>query len=294
MTEFCQQGEAMLTRPRLIVAASVLVFVGSQIVLLGVVPGAEERHSPAPAGPSARRYVDHFEFDRHREDLLSDQFRLFSHPVVQAELKLSSVQVVCAEKTWRTPDKEVPNVVQLLSARKEQMARPNLTEQERKAISDESLRRCNDLRSEFLQQKLREFLDLKQRQRLDELLIQMRGPVLIAVDPRLTTSLRVPSNQLAAIKNVISETDKQIIPCLARFGRGFISGFEANETAADRDGEMKGLIADIERLLTSRDDQILQLLTEEQRQRWKVLQGTPLRIQWDPWEFLLEPFEKKE
>jgi hypothetical protein len=271
---------------------SARVLVGA-IVLLGVASTAEKRQALAQAGASARRYIDPFEFDRQREDLVGDQFRLLAQRAVRAELKLSSNQVVAVEKAWHTPHKELPGVAEFIARQKEKLADPHVTEQEHKALGDELARGCVSLRSGFLQQKLREILELKQRQRLDEILLQMRGPILIAVDPRLVARLEIRSDQMAAIKGVISETDKQIIPSLAKFGRGFISGLRTNESEQDRDREMRELIDRLGGLIKDRDDRILQRLTEEQAKRMKALQGAPIRIQWDPWEFLLEPFEKK-
>jgi len=220
-----------------------------------------------------------------------DQYRLLTQGVVQAELKVSAKQAVALEKAWNTPGKETPGLAEFIASHRKNRDRPNLTEQERLALNAEVSRGIARLCDELLQQKLREILEPKQRQRLDELLIQMRGPVLIVVDPRLASRLDIRSDQMTTIKGVVSETDKQFIPSLKKFGRGFISGFGPSESEQDRDREMKELIDRLGRLIKDRDDRILQLLTEEQAQRWKALQGTPIQIRWNPWEFLLEPFD---
>ena len=264
------------------------------IVVLGMASAAEMGQADLPAAATARRYIDIFELTRYREDLVSDQYGLLSQPVVQAELKISPSQALAIKKAWWGPhDKEIPGLAEFTSRHKEKIARPNLTKEERLALNDEARRGVSDLTSKFLRQQLREILDAKQRQRLEELLVQMRGPVLIVVDPTLASRLDVRSDQLTAIKNVISETDKQIGPTLAKFGRGFISGMGAGETEQSRDREMKEAITQLMRLIPERDSRILKSLTESQGKHWRALQGAPIQIQWDPWEFLLSPFEKK-
>ena len=245
---------------------------------------------PQPAY-TARRYIDMFELDRSPKDFLSDRYRLLAQAVVQTELKLSPTQAAAIEKAWNTPEKEIPGLTEFIAGYRKDRDRPNLTKRERTVLNTEAIRGITKLCDDFHQQKLREILEPKQRQCLDELLIQMRGPILIVVDPRLASRLGIGSDQITAIKGVVSETDKQFIPSLKKFGRGFISGYGPNESEQDRDREMKGLIDRLGRLIKNRDERILQLLTEEQAKRWKALQGTPVPILWNPWEFLLEPFD---
>jgi hypothetical protein len=75
--------------------------------------------------------------------------------------------------------------------------------------------------------------------------------------------------------------------------RGFISGYAANETEQSRTREMNELIPRLQQMVRQRDAGILQILTAQQADHFRSLQGKSLSIQWDAGEFMRLPFEKK-
>ena len=84
----------------------------------------------------------------------------------------------------------------------------------------------------------------------------------------------------------------KIIPALQKFGRGFISGYGPGENEQTREREMNDLITRLRRMITERDNKILNALSDDQRKTWIGLQGEPLQIEWSPWDLLKVPFEK--
>jgi hypothetical protein len=134
---------------------------------------------------------------------------------------------------------------------------------------------------------------LSQQARLRQIVFQVRGPVLVVLDTNLASELGVDSRQLDEMRAVVSKADREMIPLFQKYGRGFISGYSANETEQDRTREMNELIPHLQQMVRERDDGILRILTAQQTEHFRNLQGKPLSIQWDAREFMRLPFEKK-
>jgi Spy/CpxP family protein refolding chaperone len=118
--------------------------------------------------------------------------------------------------------------------------------------------------------------------------------VLLVFDTELVSELGIDSRQMKQMREVVSKTDREMIPTLQKFGREFISGYGANETEQDRIREMNELIPRLQQMMRQRDNSILQILTAQQRNQFETRQGKPLSIRWDSWEFMRIPFEKKD
>ena len=102
--------------------------------------------------------------------------------------------------------------------------------------------------------------------------------------------MKLSRDQLAAVKQVASEGDKHILPCLAKFGRGFISDYRFRESDEEHHREMQRILDRVVPLIKDRDDRILRKLNGEQNQCWRTMQGAAFQIHWAPWKFFTEPF----
>jgi len=211
-------------------------------------------------------------------------------PEVQTDLQLTQDQLIEAQNAYNSLSKQIPGLDEFIAAQKEKNA--NLSEEELASQNFETMRGISRIMSDFYFQKLKTILTSRQNDRLDQLVLQVHGPVLIFVQTNLVSALQISPDQMKRIQEVISETDPEITPTLQKFGRGFISGYSPGETEESREHEMKELITSLHRLIKQRDERILQVLTEEQRRQFGNLQGTPLEIKWNPWEFLREPFSQ--
>jgi hypothetical protein len=248
--------------------------------------------------PSARLYLDMFEIERYapRADpeasLMTTRFRLLERPEVQTDLGLSADQTNAIQTAYRTPRKEVPGLNDFIVEQREK--KKDLAEVEHKAHSLESSRGISRRTAEFHGMKLRDILTTQQHDRLDQLLIQAHGPALILVQTNLAFALAITPEQMKGLTVQVHEADREIIPDLQKYGRGFISGYGPGEDEKTREREMKELITSLRRLITDRDNRNLESLSDDQRKKWHVLQGKPLQIDWSPWRLMKTPFEKED
>ncbi|MCK9555925.1 hypothetical protein M0R36_08965 [bacterium] len=249
-------------------------------------------------GPTARLYLDMFEIERYaphadpQASLMTTRFRLLERPEVQADLGLSQDQMHAIRTAYKTPWKEIPGLSDFIAEQKEKKA--GLSEDDRKAANLESSRGISRRTAEFHGQKLNDILTPQQHERLDQLLIQAHGPVLILVQTNLASALAITPEQMKELTAQVHEADREIIPDLQKFGRGFISGYGPGEDEKTREREMKELITRLRRLITVRDNRILELLSDDQRREWPALQGKSLQIDWSPWDLMKTPFEKED
>jgi hypothetical protein len=247
--------------------------------------------------PSARRYLDMFEIDRvfphtdPRSDLIMTRYRLLERPEVQANLKLSPDQVRGVRNAYTASWAQIPGLSDFVAGQRKKMT--GLSEDARKLCILEQSRGIDRITADFFRDKLSELLSRKQQERLDQLVIQVHGPVIIAVDGRIATQLGIGSQQMERIKSLLSKTDRDIVPALQRFGRGFIAGYSVGETAEAREREQTELIARLPKMICQRDSAILDILTDGQQKAFRNLQGQPLQVEWNPWELLRIPFSEE-
>jgi len=254
--------------------------------------------NPTSPGPSARLYLDMFEIERYaphaepQTSLMTTRFRLLERSEVQSDLGLSQQQVTAIRKAYKTPWKEIPGLSDFIAEQKEK--KQGLSEEERKAANLESSRGISRRTADFHSHKLSEILTPQQHERLDQLLIQAHGPVTIMVLTNLASPLAITPEQMQNLIAQVHEADRDIIPDLQKFGRGFISGYGPGETEQTREREMEKLINRLRRLIGKRDHRILEALSTDQREKFSALQGKPLRIEWSPWDLMKTPFEKED
>jgi hypothetical protein len=222
---------------------------------------------------------------------MTTRFRLLERPEVRADLGLSNDQMHAIRTAYKTPWKEIPGFGNFIAEQKEKKAA--LSEDDRKTANLESSRGISRRTADFHGQKLSEILTPRQHERLGQLLIQARGPVMIMVQTNLACALAITSEQMTNLTARVHEADRDIIPDLQRFGRGFISGYGPGESEKTREREMKELIHRLLRLISARDNQILESLSDDQRRKWFDLQGKPLHIEWRPLDLMRTPFENE-
>jgi hypothetical protein len=250
--------------------------------------------------PSARRYVDFFEIDRispatdPETELVKTQFRVLERPEAQADMGLSQEQMTSVQVAYQAPADQIPGLTEFIAQRRSAKQRSDLTKEERTAQNFETSRQMGQITAKFHTQKLQRILTPRQWDRLNQIVLQVRGPVLLVVDAESASALGIDTGQTEQMREVVRTTDQEMIPTLQKFGRGFISGYSQNETEQDRTREMNELIPQLEQMMRRRDDRILQILTAQQREKFTMRQGKPLSISWDPSDFLRELFEKRD
>ncbi len=246
--------------------------------------------------PSARRYLDMFELNRvfpdadPCADFVTTRFRLLERPEVQADLKLSPDQLREVQRIYATPCSQVPGLSGFIAGQRKKVS--GLSGEARESCNIETRRGINRITADFYSEELTELLSKKQQKRLDQLVIQVHGPIIIAFDTNVASTLVIRLDQMEQIRSLLNKTDQDISPALQRFGRGFISGYGIGETDKSRELEMTNLITRLRQMITERDEAIQGVLTNDQRKKYRNLQGPPLQIEWNPWNLLQLPFEE--
>ena len=253
---------------------------------------------PRTPGPSARLYLDVFEIERYAShadplaSLITTRFRLLERSEVQIDLGLSQDQMLAIRTAYNIPLEGIPGLSDEIAERKEQKG--DVSEDERRTYDLESGRRVRRRMADFYGKKLIAILTPQQYGRLEELLRQAHGPVVILVQTNLASALAIHPEQMKNLATQVHDADREIIPALQKFGRGFIADHGPGETEETREREMNELLTSLRRMISLRDTKILDALSEDQRETWMKLQGRRLRVEWAPWDLMKTPFEEDD
>jgi hypothetical protein len=248
---------------------------------------------------SARRPIDFFEIDRLSEvtdpetELVRTKFRLLERAETCSDMGLSQEQSNAVRRVYETPYAQIPGMTEFRAQQKAARQKAGLTQQERASLNFATGRGMGRIWAQFSTQQLLAILLPQQGERLEQLLLQARGPLMLVIDTNLAAALKLSPEQMQRMRDVVRQADEKIIPVFRKFGRGFWAGYSANETEATRTRKMSALIPRLRRMIGERDKSILRILTAEQNDQLKARQGNLLPIQWDPWDFMKEPFEKE-
>lgn len=228
---------------------------------------------------SARRYIDPFEFDRLQTDLVRSKLVLLDQQTVREHLGVSSQQLDSIRELVSTPVRDIPGVSDLFEQRK--------ARQESDSVGQTTVQTyrtaLQQLIAKYHEKGLSTILNAPQLDRLSELLVQMRGPVILMHSP-WKGQIALSEKQALRIKEALSTADKKVQPLLAQYFRSFIGGSEGDlsrEKIANR----------LREYLQARDGAILSILTDDQREKFRSFQGTKFAIQWQVDEILKDPFQ---
>jgi hypothetical protein len=238
---------------------------------------------------SARRYAELL-----GNDELFLTFSLLERGDVQHELKMTAKQVAIVKQAYTA--REIPGMTEFLANSRKRQSDPTLSAVDRvkmgKAVHAEFRSRIEA----FQRKELSAALSAIQRQRLDELLTQMRGPIAILDNPAISSKLRLSERQRAEMQDTVKHYEAGLGWLRARYGRQQISGLHVNETLEDRQKEVEALFVVIHAIEKGRDADLLVglRLTPDQLASWRKIQGKPFPIAWTPTSVSDFPFEEKK
>ena len=135
-------------------------------------------------------------------------------------------------------------------------------------------------------------LSADQKKRLDQLVIQMRGPIVMVEDPEIASELQLSEKQRAEQADTVKHYQKGLAWLQGRYGRKQIGGLRVGETLEDRKKELGAMFVVIRAIERERDADLLVGLTPEQLRLWRKIQGKPFPIAWPPTSVSDSPFEK--
>jgi hypothetical protein len=241
--------------------------------------------APAVAGrASARRYVDLFELEPRATDITMHKYALLEQLKVQRALYLFAGQMEKVMEAFKTPINRIPGLSTFMLAQQARSREETLDPEQARAIERETVQGMGRIISLFHEQKLQEILTQRQRARLDELIIQMRGPILLALLDPLAVQVELDATERAAVAQLLRVGVAEIAPRVKGLAQVLErSGAESAEGIAR--------VASLRRALQKRDAAILAALRPQQRALFEKLQGRPLPLSWDAAKLLGLPFK---
>ena len=232
--------------------------------------------TPLSHGQSARRYVV-----APFEDLTTiSKFYLLDRHEVQRDLNLTTNQVATLAEAFNTPYEKIPGLggwqarYRGLSAEEKGQYM-----KDREAIS-----------STWFESQIVGILKRKQRDRLDALLLQMKGPRAIMTIPGMMEKLGVTPEQAAKIQRIIREHQDEWSPFYRQFGHYMLQRSRSGQTAEEAQKEQDTLVATITKILKNQDEAIMAELTKTQRNQWQGMQGPLLPVSWPETNGFYVPF----
>ncbi len=141
--------------------------------------------------------------------------------------------------------------------------------------------------------QLQAVLDPPQMVRLNQLLIQMRGPVIIVTDTNIQSQLQLSADQTATLSNTVSRYEFWRWPFINRYGRQQVAGI-VRQSMDERLAELDALYLATTEIIKDRDKDLLHTLSNEQRRVFEQLGGRPLSIAWPKHTMVFGDNQKKK
>ena len=152
---------------------------------------------------SARRYAE-FEWN----DELSLTFCLLARDDVQHELKMAAKQVVRVKHAECAGSAEIPGLMDLLQNGVKKQSDPTLSASEKHKLTKTAISEVKTRTESYQRKELSATLSVDQRQRLDELLLQMRGPTAILDNRAIWSKLQLSEKQKAEMIDTVKNYEK--------------------------------------------------------------------------------------
>ncbi|MGA3285471.1 MAG: hypothetical protein ABSD57_13570 [Verrucomicrobiota bacterium] len=234
---------------------------------------------------SARRYAS------LSTDPVTCKYFLLSTKQVQAALDLTQPQIKSLESAMLSSPTSIVAIAELRRSQK-QLLETAHSDEERANIRRAGNEKAHLLIHQNWEAVLQSTLSSNQTKRLDQLLLQMKGPHAILEDTNVIQQLTLTKEQTNQL-NQISGSYNQLLSLLHHRYLGLQIQPERKRDRADVDSEIESLARVIKEIEKDQDSGLLAVLNTEQRHLWNSLCGTPVRIDWQPEYFASVPFEEE-
>ena len=253
-----------------------LLLAAIALILLGA------GYAPLSHGQSARRYVV-----APFEDLTTiSKFYLLDRHEVQRDLNLTTNQVAALAEAFNTPYEKIPGLGEW------QARYQGFSQEEKHRQKSQYMKDRETIFSKWFESQMANILNRKQRDRLDALLLQMKGPRAIMIIPGMMETLGVTPEQAAKIQRIIREHQDELFPFYRKFGHNMLQRSRSGQTAEEAQKEQDALVVIITEILKSQDGSIMAELTKTQRDQWQGMQGPLLPVSWPETAGFYVPFQK--
>jgi hypothetical protein len=211
---------------------------------------------------------------------MSNTLGLLMRPEVQNEIRLDLRQ---RNALAQVQDNARNRAMQRIRDQFQQMR--NLSPEERRQrmqnMRNEMMTQMQQFQGEINEQ-LKQLLRENQLERLHQLDLQWRGPMAMA-DPKVAEEIKLSQKSRAEINKIFSEYQRSV-------GEVFRGAFEqwqqqggprGGAPMPDFQSRLSPLRQKVDELKKSSEQQVLELLTPEERSRWNAALGEPFRFRQD-------------
>jgi hypothetical protein len=217
-------------------------------------------------------------------DITMHKYALLEQPPVQQALRVFDGQMKELITSFKTPVNQIPELSAFMLEQQVRSKEPGISREAAEALGRVTMQGMGQLISLFHEAKLREILTSKQLERLDELIVQMRGPILLALMPDLAVKVELDSAEQAAVLHLVQEQLADIAPRV----KSIVQLFE-QETLSST--ELRVRVRSLIRILQERDAAILACLPPEKCARFVHMQGESIALDWDASKLMGLPFQ---
>jgi hypothetical protein len=223
---------------------------------------------------TARHYLDLYE-----DEFSHDRLRLLDRPEVQRDLALTTNQITALSRCWHAKKDEIPGLPKMIREHQQELSGIDSNDQRRSEILQKHNVEYSAILAAHQSNSVVTILTSNQAARLTQLLVQMRGPVIILYDRGIQDTLQITADQKEDLKRSLNYYSPTFSEMIRRYGRQQVSGI-VRETEEEREQELDALALATTALLKDRDRDILLGLSEEQRKHFSELEGPPLAVDW--------------
>jgi hypothetical protein len=228
-------------------------------------------------------------------------FSLLDRTEVQKDLRLSHEQIRTIKHIWHAPDKDIPGLSEAVYRQRKAKADSKVSESDKNKRKQAFSAELDRLIEAYRRKELLATLSAAQTKRLSELLIQMRGPIVLLDDAEIKARFRFSEKQLIEMQKTVKyfEQDDRtsllapspdLSALIRRYARQQISAIMPHQTEADLQEELNALFIVIRAMERERDASLLMDLTPEQLSLWSKTRGASLAIAWPPTSIRDDPF----
>ena len=198
-------------------------------------------------------------------------FAVLMRPEVQRDLLLSSEQIEKIVEIKSRNPKRIPAISNEIAT-----AEPAATPEKRLQREYKIAGRIDS----FREQNYYAILSAVQSNRLEQIMIQVRGLKVTLSKPLLAVVLSISPSQSNTFNQVITNYEPKLDPLYQRLHRQSLSGLSPGESLEKRSSEVTNLVDSICSIETARETELTAVLAPDQLSTWLKLKGVPLQIQW--------------
>lgn len=221
---------------------------------------------------------------------ITTAFVLISIEDIQDHLALTRDQLRRVSYVFNTNLTSIPGVAELRDNIDTRLRAASTPEQKRK-IKRNHMRELSKQRLTFFANGLTKVLTKKQISRLNKLQIQLHGLALVLEHHGLRDQLNLTPRKIDDISSVVQDYHAQLNESVRNYLATFLVASEHREPD---ETDRQGIAESIWKIWTKREEELLDLLSDQQRNAFEEARGTEVRVGISVHQPFYVPFQELE